>query len=84
MGIKEDDRPAKKGPTPWVVGEEVEASLKNLVLENATLDELDDLEDEEDDTVLAKYREKRLAELRQQALVQVAFFSSSFEPFWSR
>lgn len=72
MGIgKNAGMPEPEQPKSSFVSEkELEAKAVTDKLDKASLDDLNDMEDdfdEEDDAVLARYREARLAELRQQA-----------------
>ncbi|CAG8448217.1 2142_t:CDS:2 [Ambispora gerdemannii] len=62
--------PKKKGPTEdeiFEAMEEVIAARNENRLDAKSLDELDELEDEEDDRVLLEYRKKRMAELKAEA-----------------
>lgn len=52
----------------WAVLEETEGRAKDKELSRATLDDLDELEDDEDEEVLNKYRAQRLAEMKMQAM----------------
>ncbi|KAG9294614.1 hypothetical protein G9A89_008093 [Geosiphon pyriformis] len=59
--------PKKEGPTEDEILEamdEVIAARNEKGLEERTLDELDELEDEEDDRVLFEYRKRRIAEMK--------------------
>lgn len=72
MGIKAGPEPQKKGLGPWKSAEEEEAKEKAEKLGEASLDELNELEDDEDEAVLQKYRAARLAELKAQAMARAA------------
>ncbi|RIA86258.1 thioredoxin-like protein [Glomus cerebriforme] len=62
--------PPKEGPTEEEIFEEMDKAIREKQekhLEDKTLDELDKLEDEEDDRILAEYRQKRIAEMKAEA-----------------
>lgn len=60
-----------------IVERTVQEKINKSHLENKTVDELDELEDEEDERVLAQYRLKRIAEMR--ALQEKNKFGSVIE-----
>ncbi|KAL0235163.1 hypothetical protein GEMRC1_001745 [Eukaryota sp. GEM-RC1] len=66
-----DEQQAKHGnlPDPWetynLAKEEEAEEQKDVALDNATLSELSDLEDSEDEDILSQYRAKRLAEIQE-------------------
>ncbi|CAG8434496.1 10534_t:CDS:2 [Funneliformis caledonium] len=62
--------PPIEGPTEEEIFEEMDKVIRenqDKHLEDKTLDELDELEDEEDDRVLMEYRQKRIAEMKVEA-----------------
>jgi hypothetical protein len=63
-GLEVQDKP---GPKPFVSSNDVEAAEKEKRLGKASLDDLEELEDDEDEAVLAKFRAQRLNELKAQA-----------------
>ncbi|CAG8576902.1 5463_t:CDS:2 [Dentiscutata heterogama] len=63
--------PPKEGPTEEDILEAMDQAImekQDKHLEDKTLDELDELEDEEDERVLLEYRQKRIAEMKAEAL----------------
>ncbi|CAG8772266.1 20200_t:CDS:2 [Gigaspora margarita] len=63
--------PPKEGPTEEDILEAMDQVImekQDKHLEDKTLDELDELEDEEDERVLFEYRQKRIAEMKAEAL----------------
>ncbi|CAG8816653.1 26564_t:CDS:2, partial [Racocetra persica] len=63
--------PPKEGPTEEEILEAMDQAVmekQDKHLDDKTLDELDELEDEEDEHVLLEYRQRRIAEMKAEAL----------------